>query len=134
MASAKARSARCLFYLRRAKIIAVIAQKLQNIVSDSLRALAQKQLLQKGENFALMRRRAAVVGINVKPRHDRSEVFCSRRFLAKRRVYSGVLPFYCKFIYQARGTSPKSARRVARPRLLPHRKAKCAAINKIRYT
>ena len=48
-----------------AKIAAVIAQKLQNIVSDRLRALAQKQLLQKGENFALMRQRAAVVGIKV---------------------------------------------------------------------
>ena len=48
-----------------AKIATVIAQKLQNIVSDGLRALAQKQLLQKGENFALMRQRAAVVGIKV---------------------------------------------------------------------
>ena len=52
MASAKARSARCLFYLRRAKIIAVIAQKLQNIVSDSLRALGKKQLPQKGGSIA----------------------------------------------------------------------------------
>ena len=58
-----------------AKIAAVIAQKLQNIVSDGLRALAQKQLLQKGENFALMRQRAAVVGIKVKPGHNRSEAF-----------------------------------------------------------
>ena len=75
MASAKARSARCLFYLRRAKIAAVIAQKLQNIVSDRLRALAQKQLLQKGENFALMRQRAAVVGIKVKPGHKKARPF-----------------------------------------------------------
>jgi len=58
-----------------AKIAAVIAQKLQNIVSDRLRALAQKQLLQKGENFALMRQRAAVIGIKVKPGHNRSEAF-----------------------------------------------------------
>jgi len=61
--------------LRRAKIIAVIAQKLQNIVSDSLRALAQKQLPQKGENFALMRPRVAAIWTKVKPRHDRSEAF-----------------------------------------------------------
>lgn len=48
-----------------AKIAAVIAQKLQNIVSDGLRALAQKQLLQKGKNFALMRQRAAIIWIKI---------------------------------------------------------------------
>ena len=63
------------FASQHAKIAAVIAQKLQNIVSDRLRALAQKQLLQKGENFALMRQRAAVVGIKVKPGHKKARPF-----------------------------------------------------------
>lgn len=63
------------FASQHAKIAAVIAQKLQNVVSDSLRALAQKQLLQKGENFALMRQRAAAVGIKVKPGHKKSRPF-----------------------------------------------------------
>ncbi len=81
-----------------AKIAAVIAQKLQNIVSDGLRALAQKQLLQKGENFALMRQRAAVAGIKVKPGHNRSEAFSAsssprktaglwRRFAVSLQIY-----------------------------------------------
>lgn len=116
-----------------AKIAAVIAQKLQNIVSDSLRALAQKQLLQKGENFALMRQRASVVGIKVKPGHNKSEAFSAsssprktaglwRRFAVSLQIYlSGAQ-------YRAKVRTPR-----ARPRLLPHRKAKRAAINNIRY-
>ena len=63
------------FASQHAKIAAVIAQKLQNVVSDSLRTLGQKQLLQKGKNFALLQELAAVVGIKVKPGHKKARPF-----------------------------------------------------------